>query len=818
MKMKFTQKIRGVCSGVALCAGIVLVAGFAAIVASSAAMAATITGVQLESKGVDQIVRIKLDDAGKYQVYDLDGPSRVAVSLPGYSLGEGVVAIQGKGGVENVFPTQDENGARIEIGLGSGAQYKIDEEGSALVVSIAAASGKGAQAAGAEIKDIQVKDRGSYTELVLSGDHMDANHNAFVTNGGTSMILDFWGAVSKLPKEFFSYSSQKITGVTVGAADDRVRLVVSLVPGADIKHQIDADANRLTLRIGNVAPKRNATGVVVEAVDFKPDDRIAHLVIRTSEADPIVNMNEKDGSVVIDLKNGSLASGQERSQDVSAFPGPVKQVDSYTLNKGVRIVARLRQKVELSSFQAGNILTINMIPEDLARTQAGTEEGSNGVAYSGQKVTFDFKDIDITNAIKLIAEMSDLNIIMADDVKGTLSMRLIDVPWDQALDLILQARGLGRETMGNVVRIAPLSVLATEHEEKLKAQKTQFELDPLITELVTTNFASAKDIVKTIKAQSQATEGQSSGASAPGEGGGGSANGLLTSRGSILADERTNTIIITDTETAINNVKRLISGIDKPAEQVLIEARIVEATDNFSRDIGVRWGGFGTKTTSKYTQRVSNTSAAGAQGFLVDLPAAAGAGAGGTIGYALGAITGSFNLNLELSAAEAEGQIKVVSNPRVIATNMTPAEISQGEDIPFQSTSANAGTSIEFKQAKLGLTVTPQVTPEKGIVLQVEVSKDTPRANDLQAGGAPIIGTKKISTSIYMGNGETVVIGGIYTRNQAINENGVPFLKDIPILGYLFKNKLKSDNRTELLIFLTPTILQNRGQGKDSAT
>jgi len=820
MKMKFNQfvKMQAVWARAAFCVNMVFLAAAAMTLASSVAMAATITGVQLESKGTEQVVRINLDDAGKYQVYDLEGPSRVAVSLPGYALSKGITAMKGNGGVENVFPVQDENGARVEIGLTAGATYKVNEEGNALIVSITDASGQGTQATGAEIKDLQVKDRGSYTEVVVSGEHMDANHNAFVTNGGSSIILDFWGAVSKLPKEFFSYSTQKVSGVTVGAADDRVRLVLSLVPGADVKHQIDADANRLVVRIGNVVPKHNAAGVVVEAVDFKPDDRIAHLVIRTSETNPIVNLNEKDGKVIIDLKNGMLASGQERSQDVSAFPGPVKQVDSYSLDKGVRIVARLRQKVELSSFQAGNILTINMIPEDIARTQAGAEGSSSGFAYNGQKVTFDFKDIDIANAIKLIAEMSDLNIIMGDDVKGTLSMRLIDVPWDQALDLILQARGLGKEQMGNVVRIAPLEVLATEHENKLKAQKTQFALDPLITELVTTNFASAKDIVKTIKEQSKASEGKQGGA-AQGETESSSANGLLSSRGSILADERTNTIIITDTETAINNIKRLIAGIDKPAEQVLIEARIVEATDNFSRDIGVRWGGYATRTTSKYTHAISNTSSATPPGgFLVDLPAAAGAGAGGTIGYALGAVSGSFNLNLELSAAEAEGQIKVVSNPRVIATNNTPAEISQGEDIPFQSTSANAGTSIQFKQAKLGLLVTPQVTPERGIVLQVEVSKDTPRANDLQAGGAPIIGTKKINTSIFMDNGETVVIGGIYTRNESTTENGVPLLKDIPILGYLFKNKLKSDNRTELLIFLTPTILESKGQGKDKTT
>jgi len=389
------------------------------------------------------------------------------------------------------------------------------------------------------------------------------------------------------------------------------------------------------------------------------------------------------------------------------------------------------------------------------------------------------------------------------------------VPWDQALDLILAARGLGKEKIGNVLRVAPLKILQSEHETKLKAQKVRSELDPLVTEFVTTNFASAKDIAKIINQASKQSGGKKNGGGSNGgevSSQGKSTAGLLTSRGSVMVDDRTNTLIITDTQDAINNIKRLISAIDKPADQVLIEARIVEATDTFSRDIGIRWGGFFSKTSSRYTKTVSNTANATAPGgYLVDLPAAAGAGAGGTIGFTLGAVNNVFNLNLELSAAEANGEVKVISNPRVVTTNMTPAEISQGDDIPFQSSSANSGTSIQFKKAILGLKVTPQITPERGIILDVEVSKDTPRANDLQAGGAPIISTKRVQTSIYMDNGETVVIGGIYTRNRSSTENGVPLLKDIPILGYLFKNKTKQDNRTELLIFLTPKVIQAGG-------
>ncbi|HXH71828.1 MAG TPA: type IV pilus secretin PilQ [Mariprofundaceae bacterium] len=764
-----------------------------------------------------EVLSISLDSKGAYQVFDLESPNRLVINFPKGKIKTGLEPLRSVGnGVGSVFPIQTPDGARVEIGLDENVQYKINEKGS--VIEVLFTGGSQATASpdnAAVIEDVSVKDSGQVTELVLRGEHMDANHNAFMSSDGKSMILDFWGGQSKLEKEHYGYSTQKVSGVTVGAADGRVRLVVDLVPTANMAHQIEASADQMVIRFGKVEPTRHAEMNVVQSVTFEPEDRIGHVIVRTDSTNPIVDLKEKAGNVIIDIAKASLAPGQEQTQDVSAFPGPVKQIDSYAVDQKVRIVARLRDKVQVSSFQSGNILTINLEPEDMVQARKGEVAQAEKFAYVGKKVTFDFKDIDIKNALKLIAEMSDLNIIMSDDVKGTLTMRLVDVPWDQALDLILAARGLGKERMGNVLRVAPLSVLQAEHETKLKEQKVRNELDPLVTEFVTTNFANAKDIATIINTGSKNATTTQPAAGAAGanateaENTPSGSSGLLTKRGSLLVDERTNTIIITDTEDAINNIKRLISAIDKPADQVLIEARIVEATDTFSRDLGIRWGGFYSKTSSKYATSVSNTpNAAPPGGYLVDLPAAVGAGAGGSIGFSLAAVNNAFNLNLELSAAEANGDIKVISNPRVITTNMTPAEISQGDDIPFQSSSANAGTSIQFKQAKLGLTVTPQITPEKGIILKVEVTKDTPRANDLQAGGAPIITTKKVQTSIYMDNGETVVIGGIYTRNQSTTVNGVPFLQDIPLLGYLFKQKLKSDNRTELLIFLTPKVIQ----------
>jgi len=809
----------------------ILLTAFCMLLAVDAS-AASIKAVSLTPAKDGDVVRIVSDAAMEYQVFELDGPPRLVLNFPDARLARGVEPVRSDSpAVNSVFPVASKEGVRLEIGMGRKLGYKVTEQGKTLVVKFEALPDTAATAAeaAARLQDIVVRDRGSMTELVLRGEHMDASHNAFITNQGRTMILDFWGAESKLPKEHYAFSTQKVSGVTIGKAEGRVRLVIDLVPttaGTNVKHQIDASSGQLVVRFGKVAPKRRAAAVVVEDVVFQPDDRIAHLVIRTDAANPIVNLSEKDDHVVIDVRKAVLATGQERSQDVSAFPGPVRQVDSYMVNDNVRIVARLRDKVAVSSYQHGNVLTVNLEPEDLVRARMGAAGGEEEFAYTGQKVTFDFKDIDIRNALKLISEMSNLNIIMADDVTGTLTMRLVDVPWDQALDLILAARGLGKDQTGNVLRIAPIEVLRDEYKSKLEAQQGSEKLEPLITEFITLSFTRVEDVEKMFKKSATVSEGTAGGSTSGGTGGTEIASGtlkkgfgLLSPRGSFMIDERTNTLIIKDTEKSVTNIKRLIAVIDKPVEQVLIEARIVEATDDFTRELGVRWGGVAQSNSPNFTAGGAqgagnpldsgnpNTTTAG-RGFLVDLPAAVGAGTGGAIGLSYGILGGAVQLDLELSAAEAENKVKIVSNPRVVTTNLKTAVIEQGTDIPFQSTSANLGTNVQFKRATLGLNVTPQITADDRVILHVVVTKDSPSA--ALVGQNPIISTKTIDTEIFMDNGETVVIGGIYSRDRTNKVNGVPLLKDIPLLGWLFKTKLLEDKRQELLIFMTPTVIKNK--------
>ncbi|WP_100266563.1 type IV pilus secretin family protein [Mariprofundus ferrinatatus] len=774
--------------------------------------AATIQGMQLLSESDGQRLNIAMDEAAEYQVFNLEGPTRLVLNFPGAAMAEGVDDIAGAGAVESVYPKRDSSGVRIEIALVKGAKYEIVEKGNDLQVSVTQVSSKPAgQSDGAVLQDITVKDKGNITELILHGRNMDSNHNALVTNGGKTMVVDFWGGSSSLPKEHYTYSAQRLNDVTVGSAEGRMRLVVSL-RGGDSSHQIDADSNTMVLRIGQIDAKKSTAGLSVEAVDFQPDDRVAHLVIRTNEANPVVKLNDENGNVTLDIKNASLAPGQERSQDVSAFSGPVKQVDSYAVNRNVRIVARLRQKAEVSSFQNGNVLTLTLTPESLVASGKADAAARDEKAYTGQKVSFNYKDIDIRNALQLIAEMSELNIIMSDDVSGVLTMRLVDVPWDQALDLILQARGLGKEQSGNVIRIAPLGVLKADADARKLAKESAEDVAPLETEFVTLGYASVNDVQTILQGGSVATATTTDGATTTESTGGSGELKLLSSRGSILLDERSNTMIITDTRERLNNIKRLVAVIDKPTQQVLIEARIVEASDTFSRELGVRWGGNATKAlNNNYTHNVygaagPNAALGGAAGNVVDL-AAAGTGLG-AVGYTLTKLGGNLNLNLELSAAEQNGDIKVVSSPRVFTSNLVPAKIEQDTQIPFLVTTVSAGgttTATEMKSSLLSLKVTPQVTADKRIVMELTVNKDTPVPD--AAGGPPSIDKKTVETKLLVNNGETVVLGGIYTQTESEQVNGVPLLKDIPLLGYLFKNKTITDNRNELLIFITPTII-----------
>jgi len=795
------------------------------LLAAAPLRAAEISNVSLLDSADGDVLLIKADQVLNYEIFDLTSPPRLVLSFPGSTRASDIVEVKaGDSGVLRVTPVRENQASRLSIALDQARKYRITENGNDIVIHFAGDQGSLVASDGAVIKDIEVRDIDGVTELRLRGERMDASHNAFMGQNNGQLILDFWGGSSKLVKENFEFAAQRIKDLTVGAADGRVRLVVNLVPSTNMQQQIDATDHELVVRLGSIAAlsgKAEVAVVQVEDIKFQPDDRIAHLTLRTDVSNPVIDVQELEDKnrLVINLQKAQLKAGLERTLDTSQFSGPIRQIDSYGLDDNVRVVVRLRERVNVTSFQQGNVFTLNFEPVSLNAAKSVSSEGVVArIPYTGQKVTFDFKDIEISNALKLIAEVSDLNIIMTDDVKGKLTMRLIDVPWDQAFELILTSLGLGKEQTGNVVRVAPTEVLRKEQSEKMQALQSNEQIEPLMTEFISLNYAKADD-VKNMLDQSatgstDATQTDTAAVSAQDK------NALLSPRGSFLVDIRTNTLIVKDTQTAINNIKRFITTIDLPVKQVLIESRIVEATDSFQRNIGIRWGGaYNAQTNRNFPGAIAvgatGTTAANAaaitggggvaaatgRGFLVDLPVAT-AGTGGAIGLSLGSFSNIVNLDLELSAAELDGDVHIVSNPRIVTTNLKEATIKQGIQLAFVTPgTANSPPTTTFSDALLELKVTPQITANDSIIMDVNVKKDAPAA----AGSG--IDKKEVNTNIHMRNGETVVIGGVYTRTKRETVNGVPGLSSIPVLGWLFKNKGKQDDKTELLIFLTPKIL-----------
>ncbi|MDX8402353.1 MAG: AMIN domain-containing protein, partial [Mariprofundaceae bacterium] len=517
----------------------------AALVVPGLAAAATIESLSMQ----DGSLTIALDQAAEYQIYELEAPARVVLAFPGTKLAPGVGPVAGAGEITSVHPRMGANAARIEIGLAEGAKYRIEEQGANLIVRTGGVQASGAPkvaSSHAVITGIAARDVGDVTELVIRGSNLDANHNVFLTNQGRTLILDFWGGESRLSQDHFFWATQRVSEADVGAAEGRVRIVAKLLPIEGMAQHVEATPSEMVVRLGRMGSdataKARATGIRVEDVSFRPDDRIAHVVVRTNRPGAPMNLTTRGKRVIMDLAHATLAPGQERTLDVSAFPGPVRQVDVYRKGDAARIVARLREDVEVTSYQAGNVLTVNFEPKELALKRRG-EAGGEKSPYTGERVTFDFKDIDIRNALKLIAEMSDLNIIMSDDVSGTLTMRLVDVPWDQALDLILSARGLGKERVGNVMRIAPMEVLQADAEAKRKAMLSVEDVAPLETEFIHLGYASVTDVKKILEGKSVREAGAGvagkeakAAATMASEGG----LKLLSKRGSILMDERSN--------------------------------------------------------------------------------------------------------------------------------------------------------------------------------------------------------------------------------------------------------------------------------------
>jgi type IV pilus assembly protein PilQ len=483
--------------------------------------------------------------------------------------------------------------------------------------------------------------------------------------------------------------------------------------------------------------------------------------------------------------------------------GPARQIVTVAREKEPQGLPRIETSIHDEDPQ---VETSGGGAAGFATTAGGTVLGQR---YNGRRINIDVKDADIHNILRLLADTGHVNIVTADDVGGTITIRMTNVPWDQVLDVVLQAKGLGMVRQGNLIRVAKLDQLQKERELKLAQQKQEYELTPLATRLIPVSYAQADEV------QSRAKD-------------------LLSPRGSIAVDERTNVLIARDTEANLNFIEQLVRSLDTQTAQVLIEARIVEATSSYNRDIGIQWGGdltmgpaTGNPTGVAFPSSIgvtggnydNNTPTAGLSpftrniptpNFAVDLPAAVGTGAGGALGVTLGSIDNTINLGLRLSALETTGLVRIVSAPRVMVLDNREARINQGTLIPYAQVSA-LGVQTTFQEAKLQLLVKPHVTADGGVAMHVKLNRDEPNFNQTAPNGAPTILKREAETDLLVMDGHTAVIGGIYTRNTGRNLNSIPFFGDIPILGVLFQRRTASDARNELVIFITPHIV-NRAE------
>ncbi|HCF60198.1 MAG TPA: type IV pilus secretin PilQ, partial [Myxococcales bacterium] len=646
-------------------------------------------------------------------------------------------------------------------------------------------------------------------------------------------------------------ASAPIKDVRFGKHADKIRVVIDARGDSMPQYSVERTSNGLRVLMQSQAlaeakpvakqaakaAKPTASKAAVKDVAFSGDQQRGRIVVNVGKGAEYRVSRPDPRTAILTLENAALPTRLERSLDTSAFGGPVKMVSSFSApgEAGrVQIVATLEGaaddavtvessgalvweiKAEGAVASASSEMLIDGQRIQLAEESAVSSPRAGAFSsepaqysstasarrrYTGRRVSFEFKEIDIHNLLRIIAEVSKRNVIVADNVSGKVTIKLRNVPWDQALDLILKSKGLDKEEIGNILRVAPMKELEEERKLAAERKKAMERVEPLKVRLIPVNYATANEISSKV-------------------------TGLLSERGSMTVDTRTNVIIVKDTLEALARAEGLVRRLDTQTPQVLIEGRIVEATTSFARDFGIQWGGnvslgptTGNPTGLLFPNIVRMSGAAGNEGtmgtadtpnYAVNMPAPIGAGSGGGVGFIFGSAGGAVALNLRLSAMESAGQIKTISAPKVTTLDNSSATISQGVSIPFSQVSA-AGVNTAFVEARLQLDVTPHVTADGSVLLDITASNNQPDPGNSGANGQPSISKKEAKTQVLVKDGDTTVIGGIYTRSQALSEAAVPVLARIPVLGWLFKHNRETDNRSELLIFITPRII-NRNQ------
>ena len=615
------------------------------------------------------------------------------------------------------------------------------------------------------------------------------------------IALDFPGVGNAMGRTAVDMNLGNLRSANVVQAGERTRVVLNLKTSTAYKAEIQGKSLFITLDpvLAAAAPSavappafaegRNRDTLPLKDLDFRRGtNNSGRIIVDLPNNQVGVDIRQQGQTLVVEFFKTALPEGLRRRLDVSDFGTPVQSVTTFQAGDKVRMVIEPKGLWEHSAYQSDNQFVV-----EVREQKIDTNKLTQGPGYTGEKLSLNFQNIEIRSLLQVIADFTNFNIVASDTVTGAVTLRLKDVPWDQALDIILQARGLGMRKTGNVLLIAPKDELVTKEKQELESRNAVQNLEQVRTQDFRLNYAKAVEIATAIV----------------GTGGAASANRILSSRGSVLSEARTNQLFVTDIPSRLEQVQALIAKLDIPVRQVLIEARIVEASDSFGKSLGVRLGGqpfnqtANTSFGATYNAAVAGTTA----GNFFQLPAVGQNGFGAaTFAVSLFNAAKTRFLYLEISAAEADGKGKIVSSPRIVTADQVKALIEQGTELPYQQATSSGATSIAFRKANLKLEVTPQITPEGNIILSVDVNKDS--VGRSTANGFAI-DTKHIQTQVLVENGGTVVIGGIYEQNDREDETKVPLFGDIPVLGNLFKQKTRTATKSELLVFITPKMLTN---------
>jgi type IV pilus assembly protein PilQ len=646
----------------------------------------------------------------------------------------------------------------------------------------------------------------------------------FTIDKPARIAFDLLNTTLDLQSRRIDVRSGGVDTVLAAEANGRTRLVVNVDNLMPYTTKVDGNDIIVTLgtQPGDVATKtpiaRASSGPAAPAgersirtIDFRRGaDGTGRVIVQLSDPRTPVNVRQEGNQIVVDFANTLMPKNLLRRYDVMDFATPVQTVDAVRIEGSSRLVITAQGDFEQLAYQSDNQYTVEIKP---SLKHNSTEEKKE---YTGERLTLNFQDIDVRSVLQLLADTSGQNIVVSDSVTGNLTLRLQNVPWDQALDIVLRTKGLDKRRQDNVIIVGPTDELAAREKAELSARKDLQELAPVRTEFLQVNYAKVEDLAKLIRGTSAGSTGK---------------NSMLSSRGSLSVDDRTNTLMVQDTADRLSDIRRMVQTLDVPIKQVLIEARVVIVSDTFERDLGARFGvttaqtngsngllavtGNGTGADTMIQSAITNLTTTGqtypvttptlSNRYQVNLPAANTAG---SIGISL--LGGSYLVDLELSAAQTEGKSETISSPRVITANQKEATILQGTEIPYQESASSGATTTQFKDAVLSLKVTPLITPDNRVVMDIDVRDDAVGQNVQSAtgGSVPSIDTREIITQVLVNDGQTVVLGGILETTKTKSIEKVPYLGDIPVLGHLFKSTTDINDKTELLIFITPKILR----------